>query len=199
MRWSDRGAIATGLTAAVVPRHRAAVPQEPPKFYITAEGLKRLRDELEFLWKVERPRVTSEVGAAAALGDRSENAEYIYGKRRLREIDKRLEFLSKRLDNLKLFTVPERDPDKVTFGAWVTLEDEDGATVYYQLVGADEFDVSLGKISVASPVGKALLGKEEGDDVVVERPRGRASFTIMAISYRRPPGAPTVPEEPSSS
>ncbi|MBA3549706.1 MAG: transcription elongation factor GreB [Nannocystis sp.] len=172
--------------------------QEPPKFYITAEGLKKLRDELEFLWRVERPRVTHEVGTAAALGDRSENAEYIYGKRRLREIDKRLEFLSKRLDNLKLFTVPDRDPDKVTFGAWVTLEDEDGRAVYYQLVGADEFDVSRGKISVASPVGKALLGKEEGDDVVVERPRGRATFNIMAISYQRPAGAPTVPEEPSS-
>ena len=172
--------------------------QEPPKFYITAEGLKKLRDELDYLWKVERPRVTHEVGTAAALGDRSENAEYIYGKRRLREIDKRLEFLAKRLDHLKLFTVPARDPDKVTFGAWVTLEDEDGRVVHYRLVGADEFDVSLGKISVASPVGMALLGKEEGDEVVVERPRGRTSFTIMAISYQRPAGAPTVPEEPSS-
>ncbi len=182
------------MVSAIVPR----MAQEPPKFYITAEGLKKLRDELEFLWKVERPRVTNEVATAAALGDRSENAEYIYGKRRLREIDKRLEFLSKRLDNLKLFTPPTSEPDKVTFGAWVTLEDEDGATVHYQLVGADEFDVARGKISVASPVGKALLGKEEGDDVVVERPRGRTIFTIMAISYERPPGAPHVLEEPSS-
>ncbi|MBL8972687.1 MAG: GreA/GreB family elongation factor, partial [Myxococcales bacterium] len=121
--------------------------EEPPKQWITAEGLKKLRDELEFLWKVERPRVTNEVSAAAALGDRSENAEYIYGKRRLREIDKRLEFLSKKLDNLKVFTPPRAAPDKVTFGAWVTLEDEDGATVHYQLVGAEEFDVSAGKIS----------------------------------------------------
>lgn len=175
-----------------------SVAQEPPKLYITAEGLKKLRDELEWLWKVERPRVTNEVATAAALGDRSENAEYIYGKRRLREIDKRLEFLSKRLDRLTLFTPTERDPGRVTFGAWVTLEDEDGGTVYYQLVGADEFDVSRGKISVASPVGKALLGKEEGDEVTVERPRGRASFTIMAISYRRPPGAPNVREEPDT-
>lgn len=175
--------------------HRPPVAEEPPKHWITAEGLKKLRDELEFLWKVERPRVTNEVSAAAALGDRSENAEYIYGKRRLREIDKRLEFLSKKLDNLKVFTPPRAAPEKVTFGAWVTLEDEDGATVHYQLVGAEEFDVSAGKISVASPVGKALLGKEEGDDVTVERPRGRAIFTIMAISYTRPAGAPTGREE----
>jgi transcription elongation factor GreB len=171
------------------------VAEEPPKHWITAEGLKKLRDELEYLWKVERPRVTSEVSAAAALGDRSENAEYIYGKRRLREIDKRLEFLSKRLDNLRPFSPPASEPERVTFGAWVTLEDEDGGTLHYQLVGAEEFDVSLGKISVASPVGKALLGKEEGDDVTVERPRGRAIFNIVAISYTRPAGAPTGREE----
>ena len=180
----------------------AAMAEEAPKLYITAEGLRRLRAELDHLWKVERPRVTAEVGAAAALGDRSENAEYIYGKRRLREIDKRLEFLAKRLDKLTVFHPPAKEPEKVTFGAWVTLEDEDGATVHYQLVGADEFDVSLGKISVASPVGKALLGKEEGDDVIVERPRGRAVFTIMAISYKRPAAAPTAPApstEPTGS
>jgi transcription elongation factor GreB len=134
--------------------------------------------------------VTGEVAAAAALGDRSENAEYIYGKRRLREIDKRLEFLAKRLDAVQVFHPPAAPPDRVTFGAWVTLEDEDGGEVHYQLVGPDEFDVARGKISVQSPVGKALLGKEEGDDVVVERPRGRTSFTVMAISYNRPPGAP---------
>lgn len=163
----------------------------PAKDFITAEGLKKLRGELEWLWKTERPRVTHEVSTAAALGDRSENAEYIYGKRRLREIDKRLEFLSKRIDKLQVFHPPAAAPERVTFGAWVTLEDEDGASVHYQLVGADEFDVSLGKISVASPVGRALLGKEEGDDVVVDRPRGRTTFTLMAISYQRPPGAPT--------
>lgn len=167
--------------------------EAPAKIFITADGLKKLRDEIDWLWKVERPRVTSEVGAAAALGDRSENAEYIYGKRRLREIDKRLEFLAKRLEKLQVFHPPAAAPDKVTFGAWVTLEDEDGAEVHYQLVGPDEFDVALGKISVASPVGKALLGKEEGDDVVVDRPRGRTTFTLMAISYKRPSGAPTPP------
>jgi transcription elongation factor GreB len=170
--------------------------EAPAKDFITADGLKKLREELDWLWKVERPRVTNEVSTAAALGDRSENAEYIYGKRRLREIDKRLEFLAKRLDKLQVFHTPAKPPDKVTFGAWVTLEDEDGVSVHYQLVGADEFDVALGKISVASPVGRALLGKEEGDDVVVDRPRGRATFTLMAISYKRPPGAPTPENKP---
>jgi transcription elongation factor GreB len=186
------------LTAAGHPRDRLRMANDAPKLYITADGLRRLREELDHLWKVERPRVTNEVATAAALGDRSENAEYIYGKRRLREIDKRLEFLSKRLDKLTLFTPPAADPEKVTFGAWVTLEDEDGGTLHYQLVGADEFDVAQGKISVASPVGTALLGKEEGDDVVVQRPRGRAVFTIMAISYKRPTGAPAVHEEPTN-
>lgn len=168
------------------------------KDFITADGLRKLREELDWLWKVERPRVTNEVSTAAALGDRSENAEYIYGKRRLREIDKRLEFLAKRLERLQVFHPPLAAPEKVTFGAWVTLEDEDGAEVHYQLVGPDEFDVSVGKISVASPVGRALLGKEEGDDVVVDRPRGRTTFTLMAISYKRPPGAPT-PETKTST
>lgn len=155
--------------------------------YITAEGFKKLKDELDFLWKVERPRVTNEVSAAAALGDRSENAEYIYGKRRLREIDRRLEFLAKRIESLTVFRPPLRPPEKVTFGAWVSLEDEDGAEVHYQLVGPDEFDVEAGKISIASPVGRALLGKEEGDEVSVDRPRGRVTFTITAISYTPPP------------
>jgi len=154
--------------------------------YITADGMKKLRDELDQLWRVERPRVTSEVSAAAALGDRSENAEYIYGKRRLREIDRRLEFLAKRIESLTVFHAPVRAPEKVTFGTWVTLEDEDGNTVRYQLVGPDEFDVDLGKISVASPVARALLGKEVDDEVTVQRPRGSATFTITAISYQPP-------------
>lgn len=158
--------------------------------YITEAGFKKLKDELDWLWKVERPKVTNEVSAAAALGDRSENAEYIYGKRRLREIDKRLEFLAKRLESLTVFRAPARDPEKVTFGAWVSLEDEDGASVHYQLVGPDEFDVDAGKISVASPVGRALMGKEQGDEVTVQRPRGAATFTVTAISYK-PPKAKT--------
>lgn len=166
------------------PDDPGARPKGPD--FITAEGFKKLKDELDQLWKVERPRVTNEVSAAAALGDRSENAEYIYGKRRLREIDRRLEFLSKRLKAVTLFRPPIKAPEKVTFGAWVALEDEDGGALYYQLVGPDEFDVEAGKISVASPVGRALLGKEEGDEVTVQRPRGRVTFTITGISYQPP-------------
>ncbi|MBK8261285.1 MAG: transcription elongation factor GreB [Nannocystis sp.] len=154
--------------------------------FITPEGQKKLKAELDQLWRVERPRVTSEVAAAAALGDRSENAEYIYGKRRLREIDRRLEFLAKRLESLKVFA-PRRDPDgKVLFGNWVTLEDEEGAEISYRLVGPDEWDADAGLISVDSPVGRALLGKQEGDEVLVRRPRGDALFTILAVACERP-------------
>src|SRR5690606_12605786 len=162
-----------GARAAIVRVMAKDAPEgERPKApnYITADGMKKLRDELDHLWKVERPRVTNEVSAAAALGDRSENAEYIYGKRRLREIDRRLEFLAKRIESLTVFQPPARAPERVTFGCWVTLEDEDGNTVRYQLVGPDEFDVEASKISVASPVARALLGKEVDDEATVQRP-----------------------------
>jgi transcription elongation factor GreB len=152
--------------------------------YITPEGFRKLQEELQQLWKVERPRVTSEVSEAAALGDRSENAEYIYGKKRLREIDRRLRFLSRRLDAL---TVVRPSPDqegRVHFGAWVTLEDESGSRTEYRLVGPDEFDVEAGRISVASPMGQALLGREEGEEFVLRRPKGPASFTVVAIRYQ---------------
>src|SRR5688572_30669910 len=147
---------------------------ERPKapHYITADGMKKLRDELDHLWRVERPRVTSEVSAAAALGDRSENADYIYGKRRLREIDRRLEFLAKRLEKLVVVGEPPNDPGRIAFGAWVKLEDEDGGEVEYRIVGADEFDPKIGFISVDSPVARALLGKRDGDEVTVQRPKG---------------------------
>lgn len=152
--------------------------------YITPEGAQRLRDEFEFLWKVERPRVTQAVSDAAAEGDRSENAEYIYGKKRLREIDRRVRFLIKRLDVL---TVVEEQPERrgrIFFGAWVRLENEDGDELVYRLVGPDEFDGGKGYISIDSPMGKALLGKQEGDEVVVNRPAGVATFTILDVSYR---------------
>lgn len=152
---------------------------------ITPEGRKKLQDEIEWLWKVERPKVTAEVEAAAALGDRSENAEYIYGKKRLREIDRRLQFLSKRIDQLKVVPdeVQARSKDVVGFGAWVTVEDDDGNEATYRIVGPDEFDATTGLISVDSPMGRALLGKEVGDEVEVKRPRGDAFFTIMKIRY----------------
>ena len=156
--------------------------------YITPEGLRRLQEELEHLWKVERPRVTSEVSEAAALGDRSENAEYIYGKKRLREIDRRLRFLSKRLDELTVVRSSPEHEGRVYFGAWVTLEDESGEMAEYRLVGPDEFDVEAGKISIASPMGRSLMGREEGDEFVLRRPKGPATFTVVAIRYQGAPG-----------
>jgi transcription elongation factor GreB len=153
--------------------------------YITPEGHQKVREELEWLWKTERPRVTHEVEVAAAHGDRSENAEYKYGKRRLREIDKRLRFLSKRLENMKVvpLELQRRSEGKVAFGAWVVVEDEDGQEGCYRIVGPDEFDPDAGLISVQSPMARALMGKEEGDEVEVRRPRGDALFTIVEIAY----------------
>jgi transcription elongation factor GreB len=136
------------------------------------------------LWTVERPRVTQEVADAAAQGDRSENAEYIYGKRRLREIDRRVRFLSKRLDELVVVEPSERDDGRVYFGAWVGLENDDGETLEYRLVGPDEADAKQGFISVDAPLGKALLGRREGDEVRVVRPKGPATFTVIAVRYR---------------
>lgn len=151
--------------------------------YITPEGAQRLRSELHELWTQERPRVTQEVADAAAQGDRSENAEYIYGKRRLREIDRRVRFLAKRLDAVTVVSEPPSDRTRVFFGAWVTLEDDDGAELTYRIVGPDESDVDKGWISIEAPVAKALLGKRDGDDVVVRRPKGEIAYTIVAIRY----------------
>ena len=156
------------------------------KHYITPEGAKKLRAELDQLWTVERPRVTQEVADAAAQGDRSENAEYIYGKRRLREIDRRVRFLSKRLDVIKIVSEPPTDPKRVFFGAWVTVEDEDGAEKTYRIVGADESDLDQGAISIDSPVARAVLGKRAGDEVTVRRPKGDAVVTIVGIRDPEP-------------
>ena len=154
--------------------------------YITAEGFARLEAEVDFLWRTERPRVTREVSEAAALGDRSENAEYIYGKKRLREIDSRLHFLKKRLDDLTVVRdFPARE-DKVFFGAWVTLEDEDGESARYRIVGSDESDPSAHAISMDSPLGRALLGRELDDEVEVVRPKGVTHYTLTEISYSEP-------------
>jgi transcription elongation factor GreB len=161
-------------------------PPAGKKSYITPEGAKRLRAELEQLWTVERPRVTQEVADAAAQGDRSENAEYIYGKRRLREIDRRVRFLSKRLDDVTIVSEPPSDAKRVFFGAWVTLEDEDGTVVTYRIVGPDESDIDKGWISMEAPVAKALMGKRDGDEVMVRRPKGDITYTITAITYALP-------------
>lgn len=157
--------------------------------YITREGFEKVRQEVEWLWRTERPRVTAEVEAAAALGDRSENAEYQYGKRRLREIDKRLRFLSKRIDRMKIVTAQEqaRAGDKVGFGAWVTIEDEDGESATYRIVGPDESDPDRGYISMDSPMARALLGKVVDDDAEVRRPKGVTEVVVVAVKYGTPP------------
>jgi len=154
--------------------------------YITPEGYRRLAEEHDRIWSVERPRIVAEVEAAAALGDRSENAEYIYGKRKLRELDRRLRFLSERLDAL---TVMEPRPDpagRAFFGAWVTVEDPEGAERTYRLVGPDEFDARAGLISVEAPLGRALLGRREGETLVVERPAGGLELTVVTVAWTGP-------------
>lgn len=158
---------------------------------VTPEGHKKVTSELEHLWKVERPQVTAEVEAAAALGDRSENAEYQYGKKRLREIDRRLRFLSNRLDRMKVITpqMQAASAGKVGFGAWVVLEDEEGERKCYRIVGPDESDADRGYISLQSPVAKALMGKTVGDEVEVQRPRGEIWLTIEEIVYGDRPEA----------
>ena len=153
-----------------------------PPNYISPLGLQRLRDECDQLVKVERPRVVNEVADAAAMGDRSENAEYIYGKRRLREIDRRVRFLTQRLD-AAVVVDPQRPQrrDRVYFGATVVLEAEDGTTRTWTVVGEDETDAGAGLISHRSPLGAALLGKQLDDEVKVMTPAGPRLFTVAAI------------------
>jgi transcription elongation factor GreB len=151
--------------------------------YITPAGALRLRLELEQLWREERPRVTASVAAAAAQGDRSENAEYTYGKRRLREIDRRVRFLRRRLDGMVIVTQPPTDPRRVFFGAWVELESEDGAHARYRIVGPDEFDMAPGYISMDAPLGRALLRRTLEEEVSVTAPGGSRVYTIVSIEY----------------
>src|SRR5262245_32438763 len=153
------------------------------KNYITPDGYKRLVDELTELATVERPRVVREVSDAAAEGDRSENAAYIYGKRRLREIDRRMGFLQRRLERIQVVKAEEQRKDKVFFGAWVTIEDEDGEEHVYQIVGVDEVDAGAGRISWKSPVGRALLGKKVDDTVAVRWHAGEREITVVDIAY----------------
>jgi len=154
--------------------------------YITPEGFRRLADEHERIWSVERPRVVAEVEAAAALGDRSENAEYIYGKRKLRELDRRLRFLSVRMDELTVVRPEPHASGRAYFGAWVTVEQEDGEERTYRLVGPDEFDAARGLISVEAPLGRALLGRRAGEVVMVQRPAGVLELTVVEIAWAAP-------------
>jgi len=160
----------------------------PGSKYITPEGVRRLREELELLWRDERPRVCQAVSAAAAQGDRSENAEYTYGKRRLREIDRRVRFLRRRLDGMVVVDQPPADRTRVFFGAWVQLESDDGALSRYRIVGPDEFDRAPAYLSMDSPLGRALLRRGLDDEVTVETPAGSRTFIIITIDYEG--GAP---------
>lgn len=162
-------------------------PTRPGSQYITPAGAQRLRDELDQLWRVERPQVTQAVAEAAAQGDRSENAEYIYGKRRLREIDRRVRFLRKRLDGMMVVDHAPTDRNRVFFGAWVELEDARGVTRRHRIVGPDEFDLAPGYISMDSPLGRALLGRRLDDEVRVELPGGEQSLVITTIDYESAP------------
>ena len=159
-------------------------PRKPSSKYITPQGKARLEEELRYLWKVKRPQVTKSVSEAAAQGDRSENAEYIYGKKQLREIDSRVRFLSKRLDDMVVVDRIPDDQKKVNFGAWVELEDEDGNIKHYRIVGPDEFDLKQGLISVDSPLAQALLNKSEGDDIQVQGPNGMIEHYLSKVQYK---------------
>lgn len=158
-------------------------PQPKGSKFITPEGAERLKSELDHLWRVLRPQVTQAVSEAAAQGDRSENAEYIYGKKQLREIDRRVRFLRQRLDGMTVVDKPPADRSRVFFGAWVTLEDDNGEEVEYRIVGPDEFDAAPGYISMDAPLGRALLRKALDDEVRVELPGGAKTYVIVAVRY----------------
>jgi transcription elongation factor GreB len=165
-------------------RYRKAEPAGSK--YATAEGARRLREELDYLWRVQRPQVTRAVAEAAAQGDRSENAEYIYGKKQLREIDRRVRFLRKRLEGLVVVSRPPDDRDRVYFGAWVRLEDEDGQEIEIRIVGPDEIDAARRHVSMDSPLARVLMGRRRDDEVTVEVPGGRRTYVVTAIRYDGP-------------
>jgi len=160
-------------------------PQPRGSHYITQQGFLTLKQEAQGLWQ-KRREVTAAVSAAAAEGDRSENAEYIYRKKQLREIDRRLGYLQKRLDELTVVERPPDDQKRVFFGAWVTVEDDQGLEHCYRIVGPDEFDQHEHYISMDAPVARALMTKKLDDRVSIELPGGEKQLTIVDISYHPP-------------
>lgn len=158
-------------------------PQKPGSPYITAQGASRLREEVQYLWRKLRPEVVKALTAAAAEGDRSENAEYIYRKKQLGEIDRRVRYLSKRIDIMQIVDRPPADTTVIRFGARITLNSSSEGKVDYRIVGVDETDAKKGFISIDSPVARALLGKSIGDSTEVELPECTVSFKIVAIRY----------------
>ena len=160
-------------------------PQPASSKYITPEGKQRLVDEVDKLWKKKRPEVTRALSAAAAEGDRSENAEYIYRKKELREIDARVRYLRKRLDGIIVVDCIPEAQDRIYFGAWVRLEDSNGVEHVYRIVGPDEFDPARGYISMDSPMGKTLIGKSLDDEFTLKLPDGETRYAITDISYEK--------------
>jgi transcription elongation factor GreB len=157
-------------------------PQARSTPYITPPGFQCLQEELKTLW-LRRADVTKALTAAAAEGDRSENAEYIYRKKELRELDRRIRYLQKRLPELKIVSEPPTDTSRIFFGAWVTLEDAHGKASRYRIVGPDEIDPENGLISIDSPMARALLKKAIDDEVRVPTPRGEQAYFVTAVNY----------------
>lgn len=160
-------------------------PQKPGSPYITPEGERKLQAELQHLWKVERPAVTAAVSAAAANGDRSENGDYIYGKRRLAEIDRRVRYLDKRLAQLKIVHDLPKERNRVFFGAWVTIENEQGEQQRLRIVGPDEFDLEKKCVSMDAPMARAMLGKYLDDDFILHAGDVTHHWVIIDIAYRQ--------------
>lgn len=159
-------------------------PAEKSTALITPQGHARLKAELDELWRVRRPEVVKALSAAAAEGDRSENAEYTYRKKQLGEIDRRVRYLSKRLEALKVVDTAPSDPQAVFFGAQVELENADtGETVHYRIVGPDETDAKLGWISIDAPLARMMLKKRIDDEFSAELPGGKATFVIIDVRY----------------
>jgi transcription elongation factor GreB len=164
----------------------ARLPSPPARSpHITRDGWETLNAEQEALWS-KRRKVVRHLSAAAAEGDRSENAEYIYRKKQLREIDRRIRYLQKRLPQLKVVDTHPDDTGQVYFGAWVTLENSDGEQSRYRIVGADEFDPKRNWISIDSPMARALLRRRIDDDITVQTPAGQVEWYILAVEYQGP-------------
>lgn len=159
-------------------------PAEKSSPYITPEGAQAMKDELAGLWSLRRRDVVPALSAAAAEGDRSENAEYIYRKKQLAEIDRKIRYFSKRLDVMKVVDQLPANQDKIYFGAWVEVEDEQGDTRCHRIVGADEIDAAKGFISIDSPMAKALIGRSLGDSVTLQLPDGSSTVEIIAVRYQ---------------
>ena len=164
-------------------RYRPPQPKSSP--YITEEGIKILQDELKALWE-KRNDVTRALTAAAAEGDRSENAEYIYRKKELREIDRRIRYLQNRLPDLKIVPAQQQEMKQIFFGAWVTVETDTGNEATYRIVGPDEFDPDKGYISLDSPLAKALLKKTINDEVIIHADNTELSYVVIDVNYTRP-------------